>query len=56
MVDQSIQEDFNININLGKILEVQSVHFAGLLDAQNMLSADTKVSSGKLKVIHSVMT
>jgi hypothetical protein len=33
-----------------------SVHCAGLLDVQNILSADTVVSPGKLKVIHSVIT
>jgi hypothetical protein len=35
---------------------VLSVHCAGLLDVQNILSADTVVSPGKLKVIHSVIT
>jgi hypothetical protein len=30
--------------------------FAGLLDVQNILSADTVVSPGKLKDIHSVIT
>jgi hypothetical protein len=33
-----------------------TVHCAGLLDVQNILSADTVVSPGKLKVIHSVIT
>jgi hypothetical protein len=32
------------------------VHCAGLLDVQNILTADTVVSPGKLKVIHSVIT
>jgi hypothetical protein len=32
------------------------VHCAALLDVQNILSADTVVSPGKLKVIHSVIT
>jgi hypothetical protein len=35
---------------------IQSVHFAGLLDVQNILSAGTMVSPGKLKVIHSMIT
>jgi hypothetical protein len=35
---------------------LQSVHCAGLLDIQNILSADTVVSPGKLKVFHSVVT
>jgi hypothetical protein len=32
------------------------IHCAGLLDFQSILSADTVVSAGKLKVIHSVIT
>jgi hypothetical protein len=37
-------------------LNIQSVHFAGLLDVQNILSIDTVVSPCKLKVIHTVIT
>jgi hypothetical protein len=36
--------------------DVEGVHFAGLLDAQNILAADTVVSPGKLNVINSVIT
>jgi hypothetical protein len=36
--------------------DIQDVHCAGLLDVQNILSADTVISPGKLKVIHSVIT
>jgi hypothetical protein len=35
---------------------LQSVHCAGLLGVQNILSADTAVSPGKLKVIYSVIS
>jgi hypothetical protein len=35
---------------------VYSVHCTGLLDIQNILSVDTVVYPGKLKVIHSVIT
>jgi hypothetical protein len=34
--------------------DIYGVHFAGLLDVQNILSPDTVVSPGKLKVIHLV--
>jgi hypothetical protein len=45
-----------IELQLYIITYIQSVHCAGLLDVQNILSADTVVCPGKLKVIHSVIT
>jgi hypothetical protein len=44
------------NICIYVCRERESVHCAGLLDVQNILSADTVVSPGKLEVIHSVIT
>jgi hypothetical protein len=35
---------------------IQSVHCVGFLDGQNILWADSVVSPGKLKVIHTVIT
>jgi hypothetical protein len=43
------------HINQSPILNIYGVHFAGLLDIQNILLAGTVVYPGKLKVIHLVI-
>jgi hypothetical protein len=43
-------------VSVNKFRDIQDVHFAGLPDVQNILSADTVVSSDKMKGIHSVIT
>jgi hypothetical protein len=56
------KENHNISFNRHTLSVIviptdkYSVHCAGLLNVQNILSADTVVSRGTLKVIHSVIT
>jgi hypothetical protein len=49
-----VSENFRTNMFIMNIY-IYDVHFAGLLDVQNILPAYTGIS-GKLKVIYSVIT